>query len=219
MSLRTTKGVGLSDNEITVRLPRILVVDDEALVLCFLREALNTGEFSLYQAANGHDALAAAVSVKPDVILQDLGLPDMDGIEVIKRIREWSQVPIIVISTQEHEDEKVVALDAGADDYLTKPFGVGELRARIRAMLRRPLLQAPEPLRDFDGLQDVLSTRESEVLFWVKEGKSNWEIAVILVISERTVKFHIRSIMQKLNAVNRSHALAIAIKRGIIDIE
>ena len=216
---RFSKGDFLLDNGFIANVPRVLIVDDEVLVLNFIREALLTEKFYLHQAENGHDGLTAAVAVKPDVILLDLGLPDMDGIEVIRRIRQWSQVPIIVISAQEQEADKVSALDSGADDYLTKPFGVGELRARIRAMLRRPLRQAPGPLRGFDGLQAVLSTRESEILTWVREGKSNWETAVILGISERTVKFHIRSIMQKLNAVNRTHALAIAIDRGIFDIE
>src|SRR6516164_2099457 len=111
----------------TTNLPRILIVDDEAAILRLLHASLDTGEFSLHQAENGHAALAAAVAVKPDVILLDLGLPDMDGVEVIRRIREWSQVPIIVLSVREREDDKVQALDAGADDYLTKPFGVAEL--------------------------------------------------------------------------------------------
>jgi two-component system, OmpR family, KDP operon response regulator KdpE len=209
----------LSDHGFTANVPRILIVDDEVLVLRFLNDALDREQYRLYQAENGHAALAAVATVRPDVVLLDLRLPDMYGIEVIRRIREWSQVPIIVISIQEDENDKVSALDVGADDYLTKPFSVEELRARIRAVLRRPLRQAPVPLRDVDGVQAVLSARESEILFWVKEGKSNWEIAVILAISERTVKFHIRSIMEKLNAVNRSHALAIAIKHGMIGNE
>jgi two-component system KDP operon response regulator KdpE len=118
-------------------LPRILVIDDELAIRRFLHTVLSNGEFTLHEAENGHAGLAAAATGRPDVILLDLGLPDLDGIEVIRRIREWSQVPIIVLSVREHEDDKVAALDAGADDYLTKPFGVGELVARLRAMLRR----------------------------------------------------------------------------------
>lgn len=114
---------------------------------------LNTGEFSLHQAENGHAALAAAAAVRPDVILLDLGLPDMDGVEVIQRIREWSQAPIIVLSVREREDDKVKALDAGADDYLTKPFGVAELLARIRVTLRRSMQQTPEPVVMVDELE------------------------------------------------------------------
>ena len=124
---------------------RILVVDDEQPIRRFLQTILE-GEFCLHLAEGGHAALAAAAATKPDVILLDLGLPDLDGIEVIRRIREWSPVPIIVLSVREREDDKVAALDAGADGYLTKPFGVSELKARIRAALRRTLQQTPEPV-------------------------------------------------------------------------
>ncbi|QXE91013.1 response regulator [Geomonas subterranea] len=127
-------------------LPRVLVVDDEVSVLRFLRAALPGSEFTLFEAENGHAALAAAAAVRPDIILQDLGLPDLDGVEVIKRIREWSQVPIIVLSVRDSDDDKVGALDAGADDYLIKPFSIAELQARIRVSLRRSLQQAPEPV-------------------------------------------------------------------------
>jgi len=130
----------------TDNLPRILVIDDELAIRRFLHTVLSNGEFTLHEAENGHAGLAAAATGRPDVILLDLGLPDLDGIEVIRRIREWSQVPIIVLSVREHEDDKVAALDAGADDYLTKPFGVGELLARIRAALRRALHDAAEPV-------------------------------------------------------------------------
>ena len=153
----------MPDDKKPPNLPRILVVDDELPIQRFLRTALDTGEFSLHQAENGHSALAAAVAVRPDIILLDLGLPDMDGVEVIKRIREWSQVPIIVLSVREREDDKVKALDAGADDYLTKPFGVGELLARIRAALRRSLQEAPEPVYRIEGLEVDLTRRRVSV--------------------------------------------------------
>jgi len=139
--------------------PRVLMVDDEATILRFLRSALDTGEFALYQADNGHGALAAAAAVRPDIILLDLDLPDLDGVEVIRRIREWSQVPIIVLSVRDSEDNKVGALDAGADDYLIKPFGVAELQARIRVSLRRSLQQAPEPVYRCQGLEVDLVRR------------------------------------------------------------
>ena len=149
----------MPDKKTSANLPRILVVDDEAAIQRFLRTALDTGEFSLHHAESGHAALAAAVAVKPDVILLDLGLPDMDGVEVIRRVREWSQVPIIVLSVREKEDDKVKALDAGADDYLTKPFGVAELVARIRVALRRSLQQVPEPVFRAEGLEVDLARR------------------------------------------------------------
>jgi two-component system KDP operon response regulator KdpE len=140
-------------------LPRILIVDDEVPIQRFLHTTLDTGEYSLHQAETGHAALAAAVATHPDIILLDLGLPDMDGIEVIRRIREWSQVPIIVLSVRDREDDKVKALDAGADDYLSKPFGVAELIARIRGALRRSVQSAPEPVYKIDELQVDLSRR------------------------------------------------------------
>ena len=125
---------------------RILVIDDEAAIRRFLHSALSSEEFLLHEAESGHGGLSAAASFRPDVILLDLGLPDMDGIEVIRRLREWSQVPVIILSVRDREDDKVVALDAGADDYLTKPFGVGELLARIRASMRRSMTQTIEPV-------------------------------------------------------------------------
>lgn len=136
------------------------MVDDEVAILRMLEATLDTGDYSLHQAETGHAALAAAVAVKPDIILLDLGLPDMDGVEVIRRIREWSQVPIIVLSVREQEDDKVNALNAGADDYLTKPFGVAELQARIQAALRRTLQQAPEPIYTFGDLEINLPLRK-----------------------------------------------------------
>jgi two-component system KDP operon response regulator KdpE len=143
----------------TDNLPRILVVDDELAIRRFLHTVLSGEEFILHEAESGHSGLAAAAAFRPDVILLDLGLPDLDGIDVIKRIREWSPVPIIVLSVREHENDKVSALDAGADDYLTKPFGVGELLARIRASLRRSLQEIPEPLFTSDDLKVDLGSR------------------------------------------------------------
>jgi two-component system KDP operon response regulator KdpE len=117
-------------------LPRILVVDDERPIRRFLSASLS-GQYEIAEAANGEDAIRAAAAERPDLIILDLGLPDMDGVEVTRRLREWTQTPIIVVSVREQESDKVAALDAGADDYLTKPFGTRELMARIRAALRR----------------------------------------------------------------------------------
>ena len=140
-------------------LPRILIVDDEPAIRRFLHTVLPGAEFLLSEAENGRSALTAAATLRPDVILLDLGLPDMDGGEVIRRIREWSPVPIIVLSVREHETDKVAALDAGADDYLTKPFGVAELLARIRAALRRSVMEMPEPVFASGDLQVDLGAR------------------------------------------------------------
>jgi two-component system KDP operon response regulator KdpE len=142
---------------------RLLVIDDEAAIRRFLHSALSSEEFTLQEAASGHQGLSAAAAFRPDVILLDLGLPDMDGVEVIKRIREWSAVPVIILSVREREDDKVAALDAGADDYLTKPFGVGELLARIRAALRRSQTQTVEPVVTLDDLTVDLNLRRVAV--------------------------------------------------------
>jgi two-component system KDP operon response regulator KdpE len=115
---------------------RVLVVDDERSIRRFLKASLGS-QFVILEATNGEEALTAAATEHPDIILLDLGLPDMDGVEVTRRLREWTQIPIIIVSVREQEKDKIAALDAGADDYLTKPFGVGELMARLRVALRR----------------------------------------------------------------------------------
>jgi two-component system, OmpR family, KDP operon response regulator KdpE len=116
--------------------PLILVVDDEKSIRNFVRLSIETQGYKCIETDNGTSALMLAFSQNPDILILDLGLPDIDGIDVIKKLRMVSQIPIIVISARGHEREKVEALDAGADDYLTKPFGVPELLARIRVMLR-----------------------------------------------------------------------------------
>lgn len=114
-----------------------MVVDDERAIRTFLRMALTPQGYLVFEADTGRQALADAVACAPDVIILDLGLPDMDGSEVIRRLRATSAVPVIVVSVREQESIKIAALDAGADDYLTKPFSIGELTARLRACLRR----------------------------------------------------------------------------------
>jgi two-component system KDP operon response regulator KdpE len=115
---------------------KILVVDDERPIRRFLNASLST-RYAILEAENGEDAIKCTAINHPDVIILDLGLPDMDGTDVTRRIREWTDVPVIIISVRDSEQDKVAALDAGADDYLTKPFGTSELLARIRVALRR----------------------------------------------------------------------------------
>jgi two-component system KDP operon response regulator KdpE len=115
---------------------RVLIIDDEPQIIRFLRPALSAVDYEVFSAATANEALRLAATQSPDIVLLDLGLPDRDGKEVIREIRKWSTVPIIVLSARDRETEKVEALDLGADDYVNKPFGIGELMARIRAALR-----------------------------------------------------------------------------------
>ncbi len=140
-------------------LPRVLVVDDEKAIQRFLKNALSSAEFSVHLADSGKEALTAAMAVRPDLIILDLGLPDMDGVEVLRRLREWTEVPVIILSVRDREDEKVTALDSGADDYVTKPFGIGELLARMRVALRKSIQQSSEPVYRVDGLEVDLERR------------------------------------------------------------
>lgn len=115
---------------------RILIVEDEANIMSFMSAIFNVNHYEVISAKNGAEALMMISSYCPDVVILDLGLPDIDGMRVIKSVREWSQVPIIVVTARMHERDKVTALDLGADDYVTKPFATGELLARVRTALR-----------------------------------------------------------------------------------
>ena len=134
---------------------RILVVDDEPQILRFLKPSLTAAGYDVISAANGKEALAAAATRSPDAILLDLGLPDMDGKEVIRELRTWSKTPILVLSARDRESEKIAALDLGADDYVTKPFGIGELTARLRAALRHAAQRAAEQTQIEAGPLDI----------------------------------------------------------------
>jgi two-component system KDP operon response regulator KdpE len=126
--------------------PLVLVIEDEAPMRRFLRAALTARSFRVAEAGTAKEGVVAITASRPDVVLLDLGLPDADGIDVARGLRGWTDVPIIVLSARGRESDKVAALDAGADDYLTKPFGVRELVARARALLRRPRKSAAPPL-------------------------------------------------------------------------
>jgi two-component system, OmpR family, KDP operon response regulator KdpE len=132
-----------------VTLGRILVIDDEAQIHRFLKPALESAGYEVERAETAAEGLRLAAGRAPDAVLLDLGLPDMDGQEVLQRLRAFSEVPVLILSARERETEKIAALDGGADDYLEKPFGVGELLARLRACLRRRLIQ--------EGAQPVFS--------------------------------------------------------------
>jgi len=141
----------------------ILLIEDEPQMRRFLRVTLQSHGYRLIEVPTAQEGLMQATTRNPDVILLDLGLPDMDGIDVTMRFREWSEVPIIIISAREQEEDKIKALDAGADDYLTKPFGAGELLARIRVALRHETLRQTgqkEPVFVVDDLKVDLATRQ-----------------------------------------------------------
>ena len=138
---------------------KVLIVDDEASIRKFLRVTLASQAYTVFEAAFGRDALTRVAEDKPDVLILDLGLPDIDGIEVTRLLREWTQMPIIILSVRGTENDKIAALDAGADDYLTKPFGVGELLARLRAALRHVAKTSGEPVFVSGSLKVDLSKR------------------------------------------------------------
>jgi two-component system, OmpR family, KDP operon response regulator KdpE len=165
--------------ESDVSLGRILVIDDEAQIHRFLKPALEAAGYEVERAETAAEGLRLAAGRAPDAVLLDLGLPDMDGQEVLQRLRAFSEVPVLVLSAREREAEKITALDGGADDYLEKPFGVGELLARLRACLRRRLTQqGAQPVFTagplsvdllkhevrVDGALMVLSRREFDLL-------------------------------------------------------
>jgi DNA-binding response OmpR family regulator len=158
---------------------RILIIDDETPIRRFLKIALSSGGFDSLEAERGREGLEKAATGAPDAVVLDLGLPDMDGKAVVAGIREWSQVPILVLSVRDGEAEKIAALDAGADDYVTKPFATGELLARLRALLRKRPLAAHEKAEitingllvnlatrtvTLDGLEAKLTRKEFDVL-------------------------------------------------------
>lgn len=141
-------------------LDRILVVDDEPQIQRFLKPALNAAGYDVVQAGTGAEALKAVATAAPDVLILDLGLPDMDGKEVIAQLRGWSEIPIIILSARDRESEKIAALDLGADDYIEKPFGIGELTARIRTALRHKNRETAAVTRiEIDGLEIDMAKR------------------------------------------------------------
>ena len=136
-----------------------LVIDDEAQIRRLLRVTLEANGYRVVDAATGNEGLAQAAQCRPDVVLLDLGLPDFDGVTVLKRLREWSRVPVIILSVRDREDDKIDALDAGADDYVTKPFGAGELLARLRAALRHNQAQGADAVFYAGNLEVDLAAR------------------------------------------------------------
>lgn len=138
---------------------KLLIVDDEQAIRRFLRTALTAHDYEVHESTNGEDAIVQAINIRPDLIILDLGLPGINGIEVTKRIRGWTQTPIIILSVQNQDSDKIEALDAGADDYLTKPFSVGELTARLRVAMRHIRQDEPELVFKSGDLRVDLTSR------------------------------------------------------------
>lgn len=138
---------------------QILIVDDELQIRRFLRISLEANGYYVHETASGEESIIKTAQIHPDVVILDMGLPDLDGLEVLKRLREWTQIPVIILSVRDSDTDKVAALDAGADDYLTKPFSVDELMARIRTAQRHSQPQLEESVFTSGRLQVDLTRR------------------------------------------------------------
>jgi two-component system KDP operon response regulator KdpE len=161
---------------------RVLVVDDEPQLVRALRINLRARRYEVDTAADGAGALAAAARRTPDLVILDLGLPDLDGVEVVRGLRGWTNVPIIVLSARETQADKVAALDAGADDYVTKPFGMDELLARMRAALRRATPAGEEPVVTSEAFTvDLAAKRVTTAAGEVRLTPTEWHLLEVLV--------------------------------------
>ena len=160
----------------------VLVVDDEPQIVRALTTNLRARGYGVLAAATGEDALRLAADTRPDVVVLDLGLPGIDGIEVVRGLRSWTSVPILILSVRDGEADKVAALDAGADDFVTKPFGMNELLARLRAALRRAAPSTDEPVVETDDLRIDLAHRTVHVGgSAVRLTPTEWHLVEVLV--------------------------------------
>jgi two-component system KDP operon response regulator KdpE len=176
---------------------RILIVDDEKSIRRFLKTTLCAQGFQVFEAATGQEALENSVADHPDALILDLGLPDIDGIEITREIRKRSQLPIVILSVREQEADKIAALDAGADDYLTKPFSSGELLARLRAVMRRLLPQNEDPVLKIGKLTVDLSKRIICIKDQpVKLTPTEYDVLRVLVLNSGKVITH-RHLLQE----------------------
>lgn len=192
---------------------KILIVDDDKDLQSVLSDTIKLEGYEAIVADDGRKALKEIRSHSPDLILLDVKLPGMDGIKVLEEIKKIDKNLIVIMLTGYGDiKDAVQAMKLGAFDYITKPFKDGEIVANIKNALQVKCLSRKKYIA-------TLSLREKEVLNWLKKGKTSWDISVILGISERTVNFHINNIMQKLDAVSRTHAVAIAIEAELIDSE
>ncbi|MBI3867316.1 MAG: response regulator [Verrucomicrobia bacterium] len=198
----------------TKPVPVALVIDDELQMRRLLRVTLEGNGYRVVDVATGNDGVLQAAQSRPDVILLDLGLPDLDGLDVLKRIREWSRVPVLVLSVRDREQDKIVALDNGADDYVTKPFNTGELLARLRAAMRRIQPQGADAVFRGGDLEVDLAARVVR-----KSGKeikltpTEYSLLRLFVTHAGKVLTH-RQLLKEVwgpNATNETHFLRVHI--------
>jgi len=191
-----------------------LIIDDEPQIRRLLRVTLEDRGFRVFDAANGQDGIVQAAQCRPDIVLLDLGLPDMDGVAVLKRLREWSRVPVLILSVRDREDDKVAALDAGADDYVTKPFGTAELVARLRVALRHNQPSAELAVFQTGDLEVDLSSRIVKLRGQeVRLTATEYALLRLLVRHAGKVLTH-RQILQEIwgpNQVEQTHYLRVYI--------
>lgn len=170
---------------------RILVVDDEKAIRSFLRVSLSSRGYNVFESATGRETLEKSVSLHPDAIILDLGLPDIDGVEVIRNIRKRNKIPVVVLSVREDISDKISALDAGADDYLTKPFSTGELLARLRAVVRRILpSEKEEVLRTGKLCVDITKRRVTVNGQEANLSPTEYGILKLLILNQGRVLTH-----------------------------
>ena len=193
-----------------------LVIDDEPQIRRLLRVTLEANGYEVVEAAKGEDGLVQAAQCQPGVILLDLGLPDIEGLTVLKRLREWSRVPVIILSVRDRENEKTAALDAGADDYVTKPFGTAELLARLRVALRHSDNAREEPIFHSGALVVDLADRRITVAGKeISLTATEYNLLRLLVRHAGKVLTH-RFLLREVwgpNAENQSHYLRVYIAR------
>lgn len=191
---------------------RILVIDDEAAIRRLLKIVLEADRHTFLEASSGQEGLVVAATNRPDLIVLDLGLPDLDGLAVLKRLREWSTVPVIVLTVRDSETDKVALLDAGADDYLTKPFSTSEFQARIRVAIRHRQPAPGEPIFRSGELEVDLSDREVRIRGKaVKLTATEYEILRILVLHAGKVVTQ-RQLLREVwgpNALEQTHYLRV----------
>lgn len=193
---------------------RVLVIDDEPQIRRLLRVTLEANGYAAFDAATGRDGIVQAAQGRPEIILLDLGLPDLDGVEVLKRIREWSRVPVIVLSVRDRENDKIAALDAGADDFVTKPFGSGELLARLRTALRRAQPQSAQVVFRAGDLEVDISARSiRKAGLEVKLTPTEYALLRLLVVHAGKVLTHHQMLTEVWgpNATSQTHYLRVHI--------